>query len=197
MIEWTLLAQQLPLVLAYLAGVSLSGAVIWKKVVKPTVNHFRNHSKLSDQVEYIFQQVKPNGGTSIKDSLVRIEALASIASERQKAILHDATAAIIETNPQGKCIWVNRTFTKLVQRTPAEVIGYGWFNVIAPEDREIVMKNWKDSVSQDIEYFTEFNFITLEGTRIPVKFSSYKMINKQNVSIGYVIKINSMLIEDT
>lgn len=52
------------------AGVVTSVGILWQKLVKPVIAW---GMKLDRTMSYVEQQMHPNGGTSLRDSLNRIE----------------------------------------------------------------------------------------------------------------------------
>jgi PAS domain S-box-containing protein len=69
---------------------------------------------------------------------------------------------------------------------PSELIGHGWVNAIAKEDRKRLVENWQKAVDEDRELIDEFRFVTPDGERIPATVHSYKMVGRDNDTIGYL-----------
>jgi PAS domain S-box-containing protein len=160
--------------------------LLYKKGIKPMWNAVAKYSEAIDKIDIIFEELTPNGGKSMKDSLGRIEREVALSRERFRALNADVVEAMFETDLDGNCIWVNRTYCKLVQRTPSELMGHGWINVICQEMREEVVKEWYRSVDQDREFSRNLEFETPDGKCIPVKCNSYKMTSCTGDKLGYL-----------
>ena len=158
---------------------------IYKKGVQPVLKAIKEYNSLIGKVDAIFEEIKPNGGKSIKDTVNKIDAKLTLVSERQRAMAADDTAARFETDPHGNCIWVNRTYTRLVQRNPSELMGKGWQNAIAQQDRDDVVNKWYKAAEDNIEFIMDFNFATPNGTLLPCKIRSYKMTDSGGNTIGF------------
>lgn len=182
---WTELIQNYA---AYAAAGSGALAVliyIYQKGIKPVLKAIREYNSLLDKVDKIFEEISPNGGTSIKDKVDSVDRKLTLVSERQRASDVDSVKAKFETDPIGNCIWVNRTYARLVERTPSELMGHGWQNAIASVDRDLVVKNWYDAANEDREFTMDFNFETPSGELIPCRAKSYRMTDSGGKTVGY------------
>ena len=178
--------RDLPFILGALSTIFGGIYVFYNKVILPAMRAYQNYKNLLDKVDLIAEEMKPNGGNSIKDAVHRIEKELTLSSERYKALIADYDSAIFETDAKGNCTWVNRTLAKTVQRIPIELMGNGWINTIAKNDRERVVTEWQKSIEEEREFSNEFSFETPEGNLIPVKVFSYKMINREGDTIGFL-----------
>lgn len=176
----------------YIASISaiISGVIVtYKKVVKPVIKHVQQWYVMQDKIDRIFEEITPNGGKSIKDKIDKIDVDLTQVGERLRAYLSDTKEAHFETDAEGNCTRVNRTYTRLVERETSEVLGHGWHNCVYQPDREKVIEAWQDAVDDDRELTIKFNFETPSGKIIPVRGTSYKMTNDEGEVIGYLGKI--------
>lgn len=183
------------LILAGASAIISTLLIVYKKVVKPIYNHFKNWYDMMDKIDIIFDEVTPNDGKSIKDRVNKTHRGLTFVSARLKAHLADTQEASFETDEKGNCNYVNRTYTRLVQRSPSEVMGQGWQNCILEEDREYVIQSWKKAINEGRELSIKFRFETPSGKVIPIKAASYKMTNEEGEIIGYLGKIK--VLEET
>lgn len=163
--------------------------VIYRKAVKPVIKHFKEWYDMMDKIDYIFKEVKPNEGSSIKDKIDQIDLGLTFVGERFRAYLADSKEAHFETDAEGNCTRVNRTYTRLVEREPSEILGQGWQNCISQQDRQYVVDAWQHAVDDHRELTLNFHFETPSGTIIPVRGTSYKMVNQKGEVIGYLGKV--------
>jgi len=161
----------------------------YKKGIKPVIMHIVNCYTMSQKIDQIFEEMIPNGGTSIKDKIDKIDTRLTLVGERLRAHFADVNEAHFETDTEGLCTRVNRTYTRMVERDPSEVLGHGWQNCVHPDDRERVTESWYDSVDEDRELSINFRFETPSGKVIPVSGTSYKMIDDEGDIIGYLGKL--------
>ena len=142
---------------------------------------------LSDQMNVLMNEFSPNGGSSMRDLMNRVEKELFLSNERQRARMLDAPEMIFETDDVGNCIWVNRTYSRAVGRSLTELLGRGWVNGIVETDREKVVDEWYKSVEEDREFELTFDFQTAEGTPFTVECRSYKMRDlRTGQAVGYL-----------
>jgi PAS domain-containing protein len=179
--------QHYAIIAASISAIFSGAILIYKKVILPVINHLAEWYKMLDKIDQIYYELTPNEGGSVKDKIDKINTKVDYVSERQKSILQEHEYALVETNAKGEVTWVNRTYTRLVQRERSEVMRTGWINVIAKEDRERVWKEWEYAVKDERELNIYFNFETPEGTKIPVKAKSYILTSPDdNDILGYL-----------
>src|SRR5574343_1543531 len=108
---------------------------------------------IDQRLTLITKQVMPNGGSSMPDSMKRIEATlktnaAAAAEVRQTVDLMAATLraqantnprmATFEASPTGALTDANKTYLRWTGLTLPELVNWGWINSVHPEDRERV-----------------------------------------------------------
>jgi PAS domain S-box-containing protein len=141
---------------------------------------------LTEQVGLVVQELQPNGGASVRDSLNRIELRQVLQEQRQKAILSDMSVGVFETDHDGNYIWVNRKYLRMTGRAPDEVKGSGWINTIAKRDRERVVMAWNKAIAAGREFEEEFTMITPDDDRVKVQARTYKMDSKPKGTLGFL-----------
>ena len=178
--------ENIPIYMGFLSGIFAALVFLHKKVLKPFIRLKNEYFDVVHKVDLIAEEMIPNGGNSLKDIVHRIEKEVTLSSERYRAIIADDKSAIFETDEKGNCVWVNRTFAKMTQLLPSELMGHGWVNTLAVFDRDRVVANWEKAVKDDREYKDSFSFQTPDGAIIPVTVSSYKMVTRSNETLGYL-----------
>lgn len=86
----------------------------------------------------------------VRDVTERKRALDQLwQREHQIANLVRLSPVIISRfDEEGRCIFVNEHWTQVTGRAPDEAFGDGWIAAIHPEDRETVVKDWKQFVRE-------------------------------------------------
>lgn len=194
--DWLTVAE----IVGLLAGLATGIRIFWalgkwchKKLSK--IDMFNNHKehvilnekidKLVVCVETLTGELITNAGTSLKDSLIRLEHSVALTSERQRARMLDSPELVYETDLAGNCIWVNRTYARAVQRGHDELMGKGWINVVSENYRDEVDEKWYESVREDREFEMRIMFATPDGAEFPVMVRSYKM-RHNGETIGFL-----------
>lgn len=141
---------------------------------------------VAGKLDYVVSELLPNGGSSIRDSLNRIESRQVLQDQRQRAILSDMSVGVFETDEFGQCIWVNRKYLRMTGRTLAEVSGSGWANILADEDRVRVVAGWTAAINEQREFEMEYRIVSPDGKKTKVRVQSYKMHDAGGAPLGYL-----------
>jgi len=156
----------------------------WNEMFSNTIIN-QKIDNLTDAVEDLRERTVGNSGNSMIDKLDRLEHSIALTSERQRARMLDSDELVYETDTEGNCTWVNRTYARAVERGYDELMGRGWVNVIAESNRDSVEDKWYESIEQDREFEMKVIYATPEGTEFPVMVRSYKM-KHNGETIGYL-----------
>lgn len=164
---------------------------IWP-LLRQGYRNIMEHSKIQGQlhqldkkIENLLVETKPNGGSSLRDSLSRIEHNVELQNERLRAMLVDSDEMCFEANAEGHVIWVNRTILRKVGRTPIEVLGQGWVNIIAPVNRDKVVDKWLEAIEHEREFDMEVIWRNADHEEFPVHVRSYRMVSAKGKTMGY------------
>lgn len=160
---------------------SLAG--LWKYVINPSVTWFKATNKLWNDIALEF---KPNGGGSMKDSLNRIETRQLIKDQKDRALSNDALFGIWESDPEGRCTYVNRTYQRITGYGFESLEGFGWVNIILDKDRDRVLQEWESALKQQREFYSEFRIETPDGKVTPVISVGHPLKARDGVLKGYV-----------
>ena len=95
------------IVLSLVGGFCASLAWSWKFLVKPTMKLYKNQQILVSSVEDIKKELTTNGGSSIKDTVNRIDRRQIMLDKRSKAIFYNVEKAILEVDEKGNILWAN------------------------------------------------------------------------------------------
>jgi PAS domain S-box-containing protein len=183
--------------LALIAGTMGALAVIWKFLGIRIINfaegiiYMFNAKEANETIERklddIMLQLVPNGGSSIKDSLNRIEDTQHFLGSFMKTQLHSHNKALFETNELGDVIWVNRPHSRLTGFQLTEMLGAGWINLIAPECRTGVLDKWNRAIAKGREFDESLWYIKTDNvTRYLVRVHAYPIHHRDGKTAGYL-----------
>ena len=156
----------------------------WKYVIKPIKNWVVNTNNLW---ETIAAEFKPNGGGSMKDALNRIETRQLVDAQKARALTNDTLFGIWETDEQGKCIYVNRTYQRMVGLSQDDLLGWGWINIVHTDDRAKLAANWEQTLKQEREWHAEFRVVRpSDETTTPVISVGHPLKGRDGKLKGYI-----------
>lgn len=189
--------------LGVLLGTLTAAYYFYKRVISKTVcdfctsvRHFfsvGNHvADLRNKVDYVYEELKPNSGSSVKDSIKRIEDNIIVLMNKHRIILDDYHTGIIETNGKGEITWANATYLELTNRELREIIGNGWINAVHPEDRARVYAEWQDAMEQARTFEGNFRILKQDGKILKVQGHAFPIKGKERIQ-GYIGKIKIIM----
>lgn len=168
------------------SATAASIAGLWTMVLKPLYQGFAKLKTSLDILQQINEQFSPNGGSTLRDAINRIEARQLIQEQRHKMLSMDAPFAIFETDANGNYIDVNRTYCRWVGRSLSELQGNGWVNCIAPNWQDTVMSSWNTALLQQREFTMKYRLIDTEDESIAVYGTAFPLYDAKKVLVGWV-----------
>lgn len=163
-----------------------AGIALWKSVLFPTLKYATTLAKVLANLEDIKQQLKPNGGSSLRDAIDRIETRIILAEQRAKFICMDGPIAVFETDGAGNFIHTNRTLTRWTGRAPDDFLGAGWVNAVIKTDRSRVFTEWHSAVTQKREFDETFCIAPVTGASFEVNCSAFPMVDAKEGVTGWI-----------
>lgn len=120
----------------------------YRFVIKPMIKLFLKFKQTLVLIEKMHEEFKPNGGSSLRDAINRIETKLLIEQNARRAMSMGMDVGMFESDGQGMCTWVNQYYTNLSGLTIDEAKNFGWVTGIYEEDRERVVEEWTAAVKQ-------------------------------------------------
>lgn len=133
-------------------------------------------TKMEEKIDVMKAELKPNGGHSIKDVITRLDGTVTVIANslatmkvqsdrmevRQQSILNSVVIPTFETDSGGNCIFANRAYLDLVGRSMEEVKGQEWINIIHPEDRDAVKREWAHAIEEKRNFELTYRIVCRE-----------------------------------
>lgn len=174
------LLERFGIFVAFVAGC----ATLYKILIKPGYKMFKKMQKLFDTVERIDKEFAPNGGGSMKDTLNRIEGRQVKSEQRQRVLLLDSDDLVYESDSNGMCVWINRTYSRTLNRGVDELLGNGWISCLHTEDRDAVVEEWQECVKQRRDFDMNYRLVN-NGKILNVHSRAYPLLDGDKV-VGYL-----------
>lgn len=150
------------IVLSLAGGLCASLAWGWKYIIKPTIRLYKNQQTLVSSVEDIKKELTTNGGSSIKDTVNRIDRRQVMLDKRSKAIFYNIEKAILEVDEGGNILWANEQFHNVMGTKNLK--GLDWVSYIDEPQRENFLREF-ESCSEKLREL-KFETVSTEGKRI-------------------------------
>jgi transcriptional regulator with PAS, ATPase and Fis domain len=140
--------EQITAILALL-GTIVTGVLFLWRIFKHINKFTGEQEKIKECLKIIKQEVTPNGGKSIKDTINnlkatvdRIEKRQKISDQRTKASLHHIEHPLFETDKEGRLHWYNEAFKQITLEN-GSVDGHDWLSIVDEEYRQSVINEVK------------------------------------------------------
>ena len=173
------------------AAITGGGVFLYKLiryVYRLRKNKLEAEKKMADHIEFIFSELKPNHGSSLKDQVNKIQIdinensnFIKQISHRQRWILDNRDEPIFECNSQGEYSWVNEKYKEFVNYDSKDLLGYGWKNIIHSEDRDRVCNELDSAIEDKRNSNCSYRIITKDGNIYTVSSVSIRTDN-----LGYI-----------
>jgi PAS domain S-box-containing protein len=179
---------------------SAAGTVygFYRLVVRPTFVIIKKLRTSFEILEKMQEEFKPNGGSSLRDAINRIEAKLLIEQHARRALSMAMDVGIFETDGQGMCTWVNEYYSDLTGLTSEEAKNFGWVTGLFEDDRERVVEEWDSAVKQKRVFKLDFGMVnsrTQDYSRVHcTAFPSTNIKGDVIGFVGIVVKSNKELI---
>ena len=130
---------------------------VWKRCFSPI---FTRGKKINDLVESVAKltessakiehEVLTNSGSSLKDSVYRIEKGQNYLHSKLRHSDHISADCLFETDGAGNFVFVNRALCELLGTQSNDLLNRAWLMRIDPAERERVKNEWKEAIENKI-----------------------------------------------
>lgn len=143
-------------------------------------------NQLTQQVEKILVETHPNGGLTIRDALMRIEARQIKHEQRWRALMSDMKTGMFEADKDGKLVWANRALMRISGRSFPELEGFGWFGCIVKEERTTISDEYLVACKHQREIEIAFRVTVSRGDPLLVNLRSFRLCDVDSEIVGYI-----------
>ncbi|AFZ23658.1 PAS domain S-box [Cylindrospermum stagnale PCC 7417] len=98
------------------------------------------------------------------DDRVSAEVALRESERRYHTIATISPVGLFRTDAQGNCLYVNDRWSEITGLKKHQSAGVGWLAAIHPEDRERVIAEWHQAVSQNLLFRSEYRFQRPDGS---------------------------------
>jgi PAS domain-containing protein len=141
---------------------------------------------LCKRVHAIETELKPHGGSSLRDSLTRVEQMTISTRAHVRLSYQMNHTPTFEIGPDGAVTWVNRAYVEEYGLGLDDISGNKWLSTIHPDDRERVMREYAYIVSDkrqgSIKYRAQFKGEPYREMDVII----YPIFDHETVCLGWV-----------
>lgn len=159
-------------IFAGIGGAATGIVAVWK-IFTFFLKHMRKvNATLSGFVEIIpvltevAKEFRPNGGSSMRDAIDRLEKKSSLSEQRTRALISCLDIPCFESDAKGQCVWVSKKWTELAGISLEEAQGNGWVVALPEHERERVFEEWQSAIEQEREFVLTYDFGLNKQTKV-------------------------------
>jgi len=149
-------------------------------------------SKLDDLIKFTKEKLSPNGGSSVSDSIKRIEASLKSYEQFQYAIMQDTNLGYFKCDTKGSNEWVNRTYARFLGCGAHELLGLRWKKFIRTKELERYNEVWKKAFGDGCEFDDTVEFMDAHGNSIHLRISVISTNDNKGEVVGYVGQVTAL-----
>ena len=169
--------------------------VVWRyaRMVYSIAKTIERLNALPDRFDALLKEVKPNGGSSLRDAVDRTakkidelgDSIVKIDVRHQTRWKMAAGIAGWESDANGRCMAANSDLCEMLKMGEAEILGSNWKNFIHPDDAPRVFSEWSRIVQEGADFNLPARYVASDGTVIPVRLKAHSMIYSGRV-LGWI-----------
>jgi PAS domain S-box-containing protein len=146
-------------------------------------------SQFAKKIIYIEDQLRVNGGSTVKDLSLDTYNLALLAQFRSQQTMNSSNVGMFEADSSGYWTWANVAVYDMLGLDSRQVLGNGWLSAIDPNEERIVHEQWKHTIEENIPYSWDFHVINKRtGIRRKCRSEATTLVSKDKI-----IKISGTL----
>ena len=169
-------------------------------LIHPIKNFFNRFDTLHKRVAHVEKRLHDTDFKKIQDLLVHISGQVEDLDSQfknlsrqhkklealQKSMLNISEIPTFETDEKGACNFANKAYLNFLKRPFEELKGYGWFNIIHPDDRKKVKDEWDSALEDNRNFELTFRVICKERKVYSVLCESHPLCGERDGRDGYI-----------
>lgn len=166
-----------------LAPFSIVGGLIWKFWLQ---GRFKEIKELYRKINLISEEFRPNGGSTLRDAINRIEDKITLQEQKTSAIIKSFPIGTWISDEKGKCIDVNKNLCQIMGRTESEIKGDNWSNWVHQDEKEEVFDEWTRCIQNDLNFDMGYRFVLPNRKIQKVHGTAYRLKNDDGQIVGFL-----------
>jgi len=158
--------------------------------LKPYTTIIKDMSDLKSDISSISNELKPNGGKSIKDQINELQSCTKTILYRQRWILDNREEPIFETDEKGNFTWANDALMRLTDRSFRDLENNNWINALCEKTRDEVNDSWQIAIENKRNF--EHEIVIIDSKNRAFSAKCHAVIQDDKKYIGKFINIKEI-----
>ncbi len=116
----------------------------------------------------------------------RAERALQESRERYQNLARVSPVGIFRTDENGATTYVNPAWCRLSGLSVEEALGDGWLSAVHPDDREVLIRGWREASGRARASFSDYRLVRADGTVVWVMGQAIPETNLENQVVGYI-----------
>lgn len=122
-------------------------------------------------------QLQPNGGESLFDSINQIKLQLMLGEDARRASLTAFGMAFWETDPKGNVLFASKKVAEYMGMETSELLGNGWLTAVHSDDRVRVNDEWEQAVEQHRIFISTFKVVHRSGKVFTIQCQAFPVFD--------------------
>lgn len=141
-----------------------------RRVITTLEEHGRRFVSIEATLAEIRAELRPNGGSSLRDAVDRTHRAATVANLRSLHVVGLLHRAAFECDPDGQMSYASPALCELWGMSASEMRGKGWLRAVHDLERADVDRQWLDDIHNGRPYAREYTVVNQRtGARARVR----------------------------
>ena len=177
------------LTFATIAVPIIIAAIKWVNSVLTEINKLKNMKEIElSYIEEIRKELRPNGGSSLRDAINNITKQLSALEFAQQTTWDFNMIPMFRANSNGDCTWVNQPYQDMVGRGKEYLLSHGWISCLHPDDRKQILEEWREACADSRNFDMTYRFLDIDQNVIKCRVRAFGSSNTGY--IGFVYKVS-------
>jgi len=126
--------------------------------------------------------------SQIRDITANMEAERALkqSEQRFRQLASDAPIGIFITGVDGHCSYTNAAWQEITGFSSEEALGLGWMKTIHPDERDLLLRHWRETARQQQEFRASFRYLRPDGRIRWVSARAVAMRGEDGRILGYI-----------
>ncbi len=141
-------------------------------------NFFKAVHVSMGKISFIEKELRPNGGSTLKDTINSIKKDINDHSkyilkidEKHRILLNSIGLGakgigFFETNQNGECISLTPKYSELAGLAEEELLGFNWILAIHPDDKDQVLEEWNSCTKMKRVFRMRYRYLNRKSGQI-------------------------------
>ena len=153
----------------------------WQPWEVELIMQLANQMAIAIQQSQLYQQ--------LQDELRERQQVAAALRQSEaefRSLSENSPVGIFRMDAQGRCTYTNPRCQVICGYTFEEALGEGWLQFVHPEDREWLIEQWSQTLSEQQEFSAEVRYIHQDGTIHFAQMRTSPLFRASNQLMGHV-----------